>query len=86
MRCERKDLSQLLGAGASVADVDKRSAVSRPPLDAEFFSVAMRRNSADANLTRIRDYYTKTYGIHICARANDSMESVMAGLYPDLFG
>jgi hypothetical protein len=75
----------LLGAGASVADVNTRSAVSRPPLDAQFFSVALRLESNDPNLTRVRSYYTKTYGIDICAPPNDSMERVMAGLYPDLF-
>jgi hypothetical protein len=75
----------LLGAGASVADVNTRSAVSRPPLDANFFSVAMRHNSKDSNLTKVRDYYEKTYGTDICAPLNDSMERVMAGLYPDLF-
>jgi hypothetical protein len=75
----------LLGAGASVADVNTRSAVSRPPLDAQFFSVALRRNSADPNLTKVRDYYNKTYGTDICAQPSDSMERVMAGLYPDLF-
>jgi hypothetical protein len=75
----------LLGAGASVADVNTRSAVSRPPLDAEFFSIALRLSSKDPNLTRVRDYYRKTYGTDICGPPNDSMERVMAGLYPDLF-
>jgi hypothetical protein len=80
-----KKIVLLLGAGASVADVNGRSAVSRPPLDAKFFSVALRLNSSDSRLTRVRNYYTDTYGIDICVGEYDSMERIMAGLYPDLF-
>jgi hypothetical protein len=59
--------------------------VSRPPLDAEFFSVALRLDSGDPNLTKVRNYYKTTYETDICSQPNDSMERVMAGLYPDLF-
>lgn len=75
----------LLGAGASVADVNTRSAVSRPPLDAQFFSVAVRHNSDDPSLAKVRRYYRETYGIEICSAEHDSLEQVMASLYPDLF-
>jgi hypothetical protein len=75
----------LLGAGASVADVMARSQRARPPLDARFFSVASGVNSKDKRLATVRRYYDQTYGIDICTGEYDSMERIMAGLYPDLF-
>ena len=75
----------LLGAGASVADVATRSLTSRPPLDAHFFRTAASAHSDDGQLNVVRRYFERTYGTDICADGNDSMESVMAALYPDLF-
>lgn len=59
--------------------------MSRPPLDAQFFSVALRQNSHDPSLAEVRRYYRETYGIEICRAEHDSLEQVMASLYPDLF-
>jgi len=75
----------LLGAGASVSDVATRSLTKRPPLDARFFSIAAASHSDDVQLNAVRGYFNRTYGIDICAVEHDSMETVMASLYPDLF-
>jgi hypothetical protein len=76
----------LLGAGASVADVaNSGSPRTRPPLDEKFFSVAASVDSRDRRLTAVRGYFKSTYNLDICRGEYDSMERVMAALYPDLF-
>jgi len=74
----------ILGAGASVADVAKRSLVSRPPLDKSFFQIAASGTS-DARVDKVRTYLQQTYDIDIFSPTEDSLEGVMARLYPDLF-
>lgn len=74
----------LLGAGASVADVAKRSLKSRPPLDKGFFQIAASAGP-DQRVTTVASYLNETYDIDILSSEEDSLEGVMARLYPDLF-
>ena len=76
----------LLGAGASVSDVATRSARTRPPLDHGFFTISASARANDTRVGLVRTYLDSTYGIDIFARSeHDSLEGVMARLYPDLF-
>lgn len=74
----------LLGAGASVADVARRSQRARPPLDKGFFQIAASAG-ADARVSKVASYLRETYDIDVFSVAEDSLEGVMARLYPDLF-
>jgi hypothetical protein len=75
----------LLGAGASVADVATRPLKSRPPLDKRFFQIAASATKNDARVGTVATYLHETYDIDILTPAEDSLEGVMARLYPDLF-
>lgn len=75
----------LLGAGASVADVATRSERSRPPLDHRFFAISRSALPSDARASIVGTYLREVYGIDILSPAHDSLEGVMARLYPDLF-
>jgi hypothetical protein len=74
----------LLGAGASVADVATKPLKSRPPLDRRFFAVAASA-SRDLRVEVVAEYLRDTYDIDILSPEYDSLEGVMARLYPDLF-
>lgn len=74
----------LLGAGASVADVATRSLKSRPPLDKNFFQIAASARR-DPRVFTVASYLRETYDIDILSSTEDSLEGVMARLYPDLF-
>jgi hypothetical protein len=81
----------VLGAGASVADVATKSKKDRPPLDREFFRIAKHAGdvsgySAGVNrVAVVRAYIQDTYGIDVMSGIYDSLEGVMARLYPDLY-
>jgi hypothetical protein len=75
----------LLGAGASVADVATKSLKSRPPLDRRFFSISTGAVPGDGRIETVRSYMDAAYGIDILAPEHDSLEGVMARIYPDLF-
>lgn len=67
-----------------MADVAKRSLTSRPPLDKGFFRIAAAA-APDARVRKVGTYLHRTYDIDILSPAEDSLEGVMARLYPDLF-
>ena len=76
----------LLGAGATLADAAAiRAKRDRPPVDRGFFSVAARAAPSDLRPATVRTYFLETYGIDILERDEDSLEGVMARLYPDVF-
>lgn len=75
----------LLGAGASVADVATRSRRARPPLDRGFFAISAAAGATDSRVGEVRAYMLTNYGVDIFAPEHDSLEGVMARLYPDLF-
>lgn len=75
----------LLGAGASLADVATRSQKARPPVDHRFFSISAAAQATDPRPGQVRRYFRETYGFDIFAPEYDSLEGVMARLYPDLF-
>ncbi len=75
----------LLGAGATLSDVATRSQKTRPPVDHRFFSVSAAALPNDWRAHFVRNYFDETYGFDIFAPEHDSLEGVMARLYPDLF-
>jgi hypothetical protein len=75
----------LLGAGASVADVATWPRKSQPPLDSGFFSTALRAAPNDWRVHKIQEYLLQNYGINVLKQEYDSLEGVMARLYPDLY-
>lgn len=75
----------LLGAGASIADVATKPLKSRPPLDTRFFATSARALPGDARVNTVRNYVAEAYGVDILAPDHDSLEGVMARIYPDLF-
>ena len=75
----------LLGAGASVADVATRPLKSRPPLDRGFFRISFSARPNDPRATAVQRYVAENYGVDVTDPVFDSVEGVMARLYPDLF-
>lgn len=78
-----RKISLIIGAGCTVSDVSTRPQIRRPPLDKGFFSIADKTNPAQVN--PIVSYITENYGLNILQRENDSLEKVMAMIYPDVF-
>jgi hypothetical protein len=76
-------LALLLGAGATVSDVETRPFKERPPLDKGFFRVA---KSDHPSLTGdVSSYMLKIYECDIFQPEEDSLEKVMGQIYTDTF-
>ena len=73
----------VVGAGCTVADALSLPKKERPPLDKGFFSIANKTNSGLTN--KIKLYITENYGLDILLPENDSLETVMAKVYTDIF-
>lgn len=73
----------IVGAGATVSDVYRRSSRQRPPLDKGFFGVSVKTDPG--NTTRIQSYVEEVYDKNIYHIQNDSLEAVMAIVYADIF-
>lgn len=73
----------VIGAGCTVSDTSALSQKRRPPLDKGFFSIANKTNSVMTN--KIKSYIIENYGLDILLPENDSLESVMAKVYTDIF-
>ncbi len=73
----------VVGAGCTVADALSLPKKERPPLDKGFFSIANKTNSGVTN--KIKLYITEIYGLDILLPENDSLETVMAKVYTDIF-
>ncbi len=72
----------IVGAGATVADVENRPENMRPPLDKKFF---LTGESAGYNQVKIiRSYVQDKYHLDILVPENDSLEKVMARIYADI--
>lgn len=77
------NLVLVLGAGATVSDVDTRPLKVRPPLDKEFFSIA---STANPNLSKdVAEYMREVYATDITRGEEDSLEKVMGRVYTDMF-
>jgi hypothetical protein len=77
------EVAIVLGAGATVSDVHKRSKVARPPLDKEFFKLSSRAGN-QAQVSRVADYMRRIYAVDIRDSTHDSLEEVMSQLYNDV--
>ena len=73
----------LVGAGATVSDAMNRSIKHRPPLDRGFFRAAS--SAKTSGLAPVREYMASQYGIDPTKGEHDSLESVMATLYSDIY-
>ncbi|MBI3124472.1 MAG: hypothetical protein HYZ10_08705 [Ignavibacteriales bacterium] len=73
----------VLGAGATFAEAPQNSVINSPPLDKHFFSICKNKYPKDTN--SIQDYFLKNYHRNIYNPQYDSLESVMATIYTDVF-
>ena len=73
----------LLGAGATLSDVETRAHKYRPPLDKGFFALA--RQSHPSLAEDVARYMREVYGADIGQGEEDSLEATMGQIYTDLF-
>jgi hypothetical protein len=74
----------ILGAGATLADGERKPVSRRPPLDRGFFSSVLRAHGPE--LRTVSKYMQQHYGESLRDPATDSLERVVAILYTDVFG
>lgn len=73
----------IIGAGCTVADALSLPKKERPPLDKGFFLLSNKTNPV--SVSKIKSYIEENYGLDILYVENDSLESVMAKIYTDIF-
>lgn len=73
----------IIGAGCTVADAVSLPKKDQPPLDKGFFLLSNKTNPV--SVSKIKSYIEENYGLDILYVENDSLESVMAKIYTDIF-
>ncbi|MBR9701897.1 hypothetical protein GOV13_03165 [Candidatus Pacearchaeota archaeon] len=72
----------ILGAGATIAEYNKKSKKNCPPTDKGFFDSI--RNIYPEEVGQINNYFLNNYGYNIFSE-NDSLEKIFVSLYSDSF-
>lgn len=73
----------ILGAGCTIADAISLPKKDQPPLDKGFFFLSNKTTHWPVG--KIKSYIEENYGLDILFTDNDSLESVMAKIYTDIF-
>jgi hypothetical protein len=73
----------VIGAGATYGEASQHSSINSPPLDKKFFSICKIKYPDETK--SIHEYFLKNYHRDIYSAQFDSLESVMATIYTDIF-